>query len=128
MDKRKCWNCEEEGHVSRHCPKAKKPRASVRHVDDEEPERAPFFGMVDDEGFQKPRKTCRPMPRPATLNDFIDVNKFDLIKEKAMHAEVPQSHDFADLQCEALLLLQRRGVAAVSSLTSRMQPSMRRPR
>ena len=72
----------------------------------------PFFGdasihMVDDEGYAKPKRTVRPMPRQATLADFIKVkdtkqgNRFEVFAmEDALPPVLPHDttrHDTTQL-------------------------------
>jgi len=64
----------------------------------------PFFGdascnMVDDEGYARPRRTARPLPRQATLADFIKVkatkqgNRFKALATDDDHAALLLPHD-----------------------------------
>ena len=68
---RKCWTCGEKNHTSRNCPKKK----SLKAIEDGGMSMPSFGGViatvVDTEGFQLARRTCRPMPRGAILGDFV---------------------------------------------------------
>ncbi len=95
MAKRRCFECEEEGHLARNCPKKKdQPSRSLRAIED-----MPFFGRnvnaVLDPGFELPRKTAHPTPSSRTLMDFWPTpvkNKFDLLTaEDPDHSEEPST-------------------------------------
>jgi hypothetical protein len=38
--------------------------------------------VVDADGYVKPRRTARPLPRPATINEFIHTNTFEKLSQK----------------------------------------------
>ncbi len=91
VSKRKCFNCDEEGHTSRFCPKKKTGghgggQRSVRTVDDEPEREMPIFGIstTDDGGFTPVRRGVKanhkPQPRGATLEDYISPNVFAAIQ------------------------------------------------
>ena len=77
VSQRKCWHCNKPGHVGRNCPdKKSSPGGSMRALEDAPPQaRAPFF-MMDEEGFEKVRRGPKPMPRGATVSDFMSRNTF----------------------------------------------------
>ncbi len=71
---RRCWDCKQKGHTANRCPKKSQSRPLKAVEDIEE---MPFFAVEDADGFRRPRKTARPMPRPATLHDFVGKSFFD---------------------------------------------------
>ena len=69
---RKCWTCGKSGHASRDCPDKKARTPAIKAIEDQ----LPFFGahMVAEQsdGFKvATRRAARPVPRGATLQDFI---------------------------------------------------------
>ena len=71
-EQRACWTCGKQGHASRDCPDKKKGRDPIKAIEDA----LPFFGgsancVVDSDGYKQSRRPARPMPRGATLQDFI---------------------------------------------------------
>ncbi len=66
---RKCWTCNEKGHLGRDCPEKQSKANGIRVVEDAP---APFFGCVmDSEGFTEVRRRGRPTPTVATLGDYV---------------------------------------------------------
>ena len=86
-DKRKCWTCQGTGHSSKDCPKkAKRLTGAVRTVEEEEP----LLMAISSDGFVPARRTARPVPRPATLGDFLSKNAFaDLSRREPARAAAP---------------------------------------
>ena len=75
---RPCWVCNKTGHIGRDCP-TKKQIGSVQ----------PASAVNPDGGFRRlamveyaaPRKTIKPMSRPATLSDFLSPNSFAALSQ-----------------------------------------------
>ncbi len=69
---RACWGCGEKGHTRTRCPQRQR---DLKAMEDgpASPGNVNGFFMVEDEGFKTPKKTCRPLPRTATLADFMTI-------------------------------------------------------
>ena len=71
-----CWTCGGKNHSSRDCPeRVKKPVKLMGDEGQGEPRRLAM--VVEADGYSKPKHSCRPMPRPATLNEFVHNNPFE---------------------------------------------------
>ena len=71
---RLCFECNLPGHSAQHCP-TKKALKAIEDQPAQVQARAAvaglaWLGMVQDDGYQRPKKTSRPMPRQATLADW----------------------------------------------------------
>ncbi len=80
---RVCWWCGEKGHQARHCPESKNGKANrVNAVEDGSEGGLRRLAVVEyADGFIKPKKTVKPMPVRATLQDFISTNSFAALKQ-----------------------------------------------
>ena len=83
VEDRRCWTCKEKGHSANRCPTKSRQQSQrrggrpVRLIDEGE---IPIFGLnvidhEDAEGFQPVKRGARPMPRGATLGDFVRPKK-----------------------------------------------------
>ena len=82
---RKCWECGEPGHSARQCKKKKPRDQGLRAIEDGHASDINAFFMVDEEGFQRPRRTAKsqkPTPSQVTLGNFLSKNAFDALCEK----------------------------------------------
>ena len=89
-DKRKCWTCQGTGHSSRDCPK-KPPAKRVNVVEDEQP--TMWIKMIESDqgaGYTPVRRgnRTRPVPKTATLGDFMSNNAFTELQSEASAGDV----------------------------------------
>ncbi len=86
VSERKCWECNEAGHVSRDCKK-RQGRNAIRAIEDRQGGLNGFFA-VEEDGFTKVatgrrgRRATRPMPSTPCLGNFFSKNSWEALTEK----------------------------------------------
>ncbi len=86
ISERKCWECNEKGHVSRDCKK-RQGKIAIKAIEDRQDNLNGFF-MVDEDGFTKVatgsrgRRATRPMPSTPCLGSFFSKNSWEALTAK----------------------------------------------